>query len=178
MKTQPRTPSKRAASRSSSGRGLPRLKTILVPVDFSDSGKPALSYAASLARQSGASLRLLHVLEFPHFRPDFPHQTMDVSDWRERVNRDFGALQTSRFLGIRTTSEIREGLPFQAIVDAARDIGADLIVMATHGRTGLQHVLLGSTAERVVRHAECPVLVIRSRPAAPRPSTAGRRKVP
>jgi nucleotide-binding universal stress UspA family protein len=152
------------------------MKIILVPVDFSDAAQPALNYAESLARQTGASLHLIHVLEFPLLRPDYPQMPLDLSELRARINRDLGAIQAGQLRGIRSTAEIREGLPFQAIVDAATDVGADLIVMATHGRTGLQHILLGSTAERVVRHADCPVLVIRSRPASPRKPRRGRKK--
>ncbi len=153
-----------------------RIKKILVPVDFSDPGKPSLRYARFLARQTGAGLCLLHVLEPVYYHPDFSHVQPGISELREHANRELGALQAGQFRDVKTTSDIREGQPFQEIVDAARDTGADLIVMATHGHTGLQHILLGSTAERVVRHAACPVLVVRSKlPAKPaRKPAAGR----
>lgn len=153
----------------------PRLKKILVPVDFSEAGKPALRHALFLARQSGASLHLVHVLEPVPYHPDFSHAPPDLSGLREKVNRELGRLQTGLLRGVKTRSEIRDGQADLEIVHAAHDLPADLIVMATHGYTGLRHIFLGSTTERVVRHAECPVLVVRSRPAAPAAKSARRK---
>lgn len=182
MNPQPPSPAKPAPKKSP--RRAPavpklRLKRILVPVDFSDAGKPSLRYALFLARQSGASLHLIHVLEPVYYHPDFSHVPPDLSQMREQVNRELGRMQVGLFRGVKTRSDIREGQPHQEIVRAARELPADLIVMATHGHTGLRHIFLGSTAERVVRHAECPVLVIRSLPAAPQPRkpSSRRRKV-
>jgi universal stress protein A len=172
MNPPPSPPAKPAAKkipRRPAGIPKPRLKKILVPVDFSEAGKPSLHHALFLARQSGASVHLVHVMEPAYYLPDFNHAPPDLSALREQVNRELGRLQMSLFRGVKTRSEIRDGQAYLEIVSAARDLPADLIVMATHGHTGLRHIFLGSTAERVVRHAECPVLVIRSRPAAPRP---------
>lgn len=179
MNPQP-SPAGRSASPKSPRPAVPklRLKKILVPVDFSQAGKPSLSYARFLARQTGASLLLVHVIEPVNYQPDFHYILPDLPETREHINRELGALQVGQFRGIKTLSEIRNGQAFQQIVRAANEGKADLIVMATHGHTGLQHILLGSTAERVVRHAECPVLVVRSQPSVPQPRkpSARRRK--
>jgi nucleotide-binding universal stress UspA family protein len=144
------------------------IKRILVPVDFSTAGKPALRYAKSLAQLTGARVCLVHVMEriyqvnASYDGEEFSHAQLDTSRMREMITRKIGALQAGMFRGIRTAFEIREGVAHHEIVEAARTSKASLVVMATHGYTGLQHVLLGSTTERVVRHAPCPVLVVRS----------------
>ncbi|MDD5200432.1 MAG: universal stress protein [Terrimicrobiaceae bacterium] len=142
---------------------LLEFRKILVPVDFSKAGNPALQYAKSLASLTGATIYLVHVLERIFYGHEIADVHFDTSKMREQVTRELGALQMGVFKGTKTDIEVRTGVPFQEIVDTAFETNADLIVMATHGYTGLQHVLMGSTTERVVRHAACPVLVVRSK---------------
>jgi nucleotide-binding universal stress UspA family protein len=136
---------------------------ILVPMDFSDESKKALHYAASFARLFGSTLHLLHVVE------PIPYLTgMEALPFRTpgevelASNGQLAAL--ARLEGgeeIPIEREIRHGVPYEEIVAAATACAADLVVIATHGRTGWEHAMLGSTAEKVVQHASCPVLVVR-----------------
>ncbi|GIX49801.1 MAG: universal stress protein [Candidatus Tectimicrobiota bacterium] len=137
---------------------------ILVPLDFSDHAQRALTCALELAEPLQARLTLLHVIHLPA-----PGE-VDVAGYLsavEAVARQglATALQRVRQAGIEAHSRLVHGVPWQQIVDTARALPADLIVMATHGRTGLQHALIGSVTERVVRHAPCPVLVVPLRAA-------------
>jgi nucleotide-binding universal stress UspA family protein len=142
------------------------VKHILVPLDFSDCSLRALAYAVAVAGKFEARLTLLHVLE-PVVVPDNylaaaatfdeanqnPHETT-----RERLA---AIARTQSTEGIATESLIRMGRAYSEIPDTAQALGVDMIILGTHGYTGLKHVLLGSTAERVVRHAACPVLTVR-----------------
>jgi nucleotide-binding universal stress UspA family protein len=143
-----------------------QLERILVPLDFSAHAMRALRYAAAFARQFGASLSLLHVMEPVVYPADFGYAPLPPSDLEETFQRDarerleaLAAEQTAA--GIAAQALLRVGKPYAEIAAAAREIPADLIVITTHGYAGLTHVLLGSTAERVVRHAPCPVFVVR-----------------
>ena len=134
-----------------------KLKRILVPVDFSDCSKKALQYAIPLARQFNAELMLLHVVEpYRAFCPEIPLCDVPTA---EAARRALDGI----VIEIPFKSVVREGEPHSQIVTAAKELATDLIVLSTHGRTGLAHVLLGSTAEKVVRHAGCPVLIVRER---------------
>jgi universal stress protein A len=142
------------------------VKVIVVPVDFSPESKKALSYASKLAAQFGAVVRLIHVIETAPFLNDLPNTLLARSE--EEVAKE--ALVKLQALAqdeidelIPVQPEVRIGKPYREIVGAAAVLGADLIVIATHGYTGLKHALLGSTAERVVQHAPCPVLVVRKK---------------
>jgi len=155
---------KKAPSRKSAATGFhPGL--ILAPVDFSNPNKDALKQAVQLARQYGAKLRLLHVIEPPPY-PEFGYAHIAAKEARlKRVAAQ--RLQELRAQApLRSVSEvdivIRYGRASSEIVTEAADSKADLIVLATHGYTGLFHVLLGSTAEQVVRGAPCPVWVERT----------------
>jgi nucleotide-binding universal stress UspA family protein len=141
------------------------LKKILVPIDFSKTSETALPWAASLAAESNAELILLHVVE------KFP---IDYVLGRELMNETITPLMKqgeadlkqmagslSKSAGRRVSAVVRDGKPFEEICSAAKRLGANLIALTTHGYTGLRRVYLGSTAERVVRHAHCPVLVVR-----------------
>ncbi len=142
-----------------------------------------MQYAASLAAVFGAQVFLLHVMEplvfgldIPLTYPEEPPGVMQklvetMQQWVHRV----------RGLGIEAEGRFLTGAAFVEIVKVAKQYGADLIVMGTHGRTGLSHVLLGSTAERVIQRAPCPVLTVktRGRPAVPlEKEGAGREWVP
>lgn len=149
-----------------------RLKQILVPTDFSACSRNALGYALRLAQQFGARLLLVNVVEpmiVPENMlmavPELPEAGGNlVNDAQERlaqlVRREVPA-------GVKADTTVRVGRPYHEIIETAREAQADLIIIATHGYTGLRHVFLGSTAERVVRHASCPVLTVREPEPAP-----------
>ena len=144
-----------------------QLKKILVPVDFSKVSKAALAYAAFLAGQFGTEFILLHVTEKSPIDYLLGPGLMNhlVVPMMKQAEADLARLagSLSKAHGAHLTAIVRTGKPFEEICRAARTLGADLIVLTTHGHTGLKHVMLGSTAERVVRHADCPVLVVRDR---------------
>lgn len=148
------------------------IKRILVPVDFSDPSLRALDYAIEFSRPLKSHLILLHVVE-PVYYPmaaDMYGVGLDLSNVYEDIERAARA-QLSRLAGklrvrrvaVRTLLSL--GTAHQVIVESAKKLKADLIIMATHGRTGLSHVLMGSVAERVVRTAACPVLTVPGRPS-------------
>ena len=124
------------------------IRRICVPTDFSEASDRAVTYAAALARGFGVSLYLLHVLK--------DHTEYHAA--RTSLAR-VAATRANTVGGIAT--EVRMGDAAESIRDAARHYGADLIVMATHGRTGLSHAISGSVTEEVIRTASCPVLVLR-----------------
>jgi universal stress protein A len=143
------------------------LRRILVPTDFSKHSHNALTYAVAFADKFGAELHLLHVVQdlalfipdnvvgSPPVTPPVDQLTAAVREALQRLIRDNGL---ERF---RVCPEVREGTPFYEIIRCAREKDVDLIVMGTHGRSGLAHVLLGSVSEKVVRKAPCPVLTVR-----------------
>ena len=142
-----------------------KVKRLLVPVDFSDCSKKALQYAIPFARQFGASITLLYVVQ-----PYVPMPETMAVDWeliatrmREGGKEELNALSKSLDGDVPRETMLRVGSPDVEIVAAAKELDADMIILSTHGRTGLGHVFLGSTTERVVRHAGCPVLVVRER---------------
>ncbi len=157
-----RNPSRRSSSRMSTGRAV--IRSILVPVDFSEPCDRAVQCAVSLAGQFGATLTLLHVVE-PVPTPDFAYYPLAMesdkvmSRAKERLERVAAKMDEHPNLIGRIL--VRIGVPYREIADVARNLKVDLIVISTHGYTGLAHVFMGSTAERVVRHAQCPVLVVR-----------------
>ena len=143
-------------SRRSFGR---QIKSILVPIDFSPTSTQALKYAASFAGQFGAKVTLLNVVQ-PIATPDFAYYPLMMENEKvlaaaKKQLQRIPVLQNVAPDLIDNTL-VRNGVPFQEITAAADSLKADLIVISTHGYTGLKHVLLGSTAERVVRHARCP----------------------
>ncbi len=139
---------------------------ILVPTDFSATSDTALGYAITVAKQFGASLHLLHVVDDPFVGGAFGSEVYITSVPAMRVHLvDEAASKLARLLplckrvGART--EVRVGKPADVIREVAEEHGVDLIVMGTHGRTGIAHLLLGSVAEKIVREAPCPVLTVR-----------------
>jgi nucleotide-binding universal stress UspA family protein len=143
------------------------MQKILVPIDFSEASERAAEYAAALARRLGASLHLVHVVEpaemvkgpFEFFEAPSP-EFLDRLYWatRSRLVMLGGSLEGGQ---VPVSSEVRHGTPAESIRAATIDYGADLVIMSTHGRSGLSHLLMGSVAEQVIRTARCPVLVIR-----------------
>jgi universal stress protein A len=146
------------------------IRKILVPVDFSEPSHAALNCAAELAQSFDATIDVLHVCEVPAFLPARGIALEGAADLSllelvkknsEHALEQFVAEASKR--GVRIHEARSElGTPSHTIVDLAAEGGYDLIVIGTHGRTGLSHALIGSVAERVVRHARCPVLSLRS----------------
>jgi nucleotide-binding universal stress UspA family protein len=135
-----------------------QLKKILVPIDFSECSKKALQYAIPFARQFGAELILLHLVQqYPEVTDEIPMALAPVED----IQTDLEALRKMVGDTVPSQALVQLGDPRVEITKAAKELSADLIILSTHGRTGLERVLLGSTAEKVVRHAGCPVLVVR-----------------
>lgn len=168
----PRLPSTRKdgrAARKTAVRVKPRagleIRSILIPTDFSAEATKALEYAVPLARLFGAKLTLLHVVEpvaTPDFAKSFPigmDNDRMVAECRERMDRM--VKESGLEPELVEKAVVRYGRAFREIAEAARTLKADLILLSTHGYTGMKHALLGSTTERVVRHAPCPVLVVR-----------------
>lgn len=143
------------------------LRTIVVPTDFSDTADVALTYARQLAEAFGSRLHLLHVIEEPHlgagaeaFYGFSMAEVMQKWEAEARARLETLVPEGRRPAGgvaVRATV----GHAFVEIVRHARDVGADLIVLGTHGRGAVKHMLLGSVAEKVIRKAPCPVLVVR-----------------
>ena len=143
------------------------LKRILTATDFSPHSKIALDYAAAFAKAFGAEVTLCHVLE----RPDFISQLPPVAEGYfppnlAELHEKHARVQCEQVLAAAGLSAarvlLRHGSPYPEIVRAAREENADLIIIGTHGRGAIAHMLLGSVAERVVRAAPCPVLTVRS----------------
>ena len=144
-----------------------RLKKILVPIDFSDCSKKALQYALPLAKQHGAVITLLYVAPTPSYAVG-EYGAIDISafesDMRAAGERDLAAFAAREVPGkVPADTAVRTGTPASQIVALAKSVAADLIVISTHGRTGLKYVFLGSVVEHVVRYAPCPVLIVRER---------------
>ena len=141
------------------------VRNVLVPVDFSENAEAAAQYASDLAQKFGAKLHLMHVVEPASFVNDLTNVPFTLSDKQLEATAmtDLEALST-RFVdpGVQASWMVKRGKGYLEIVKAAKELKADMIVISTHGYTGLKHTIMGSTAERVVRHAPCPVLVLRA----------------
>lgn len=141
--------------------------TLLVALDFSDVGRAALDAAIALAKDLRARLVLVHAFQRAFMAPELaPGPAVRVADQEGRLE-EAEAIDLStewaghaRAAGLTVATETVEGDPATAIVEAARRHEATLIVVGTHGRTGVKRLVLGSTAESVVRHADRPVLVV------------------
>jgi nucleotide-binding universal stress UspA family protein len=142
------------------------LKTILFPTDFSDISLYALDYAVSFARQYGAKLVLMHVVDVflsdpAYFAPYVPVEGMQ-EDFEKRSRERLGEIAATKVPGgIPVELVVTQGRAFVEVVREAKRREVDLIVLSTHGRTGLGHAMFGSTAEKIVRKAPCPVLSIK-----------------
>jgi len=150
------------------------LERILVPIDFSDCSLDALKYAVVVAKQAKASVMLLHVLEPVSYGLDF-----DLGHFRSREYvREIWTKRLEELAATHQHSDmvveyrLRGGFPSDSILDAAKTLPCDLIVMGTHGRRGISHTISGSVAEAVLRKAHCPVIAVRSQQFGP--SDSGR----
>jgi nucleotide-binding universal stress UspA family protein len=143
------------------------IKTILVPTDFSECSDRALAYGRGMAATFGATLHLLHVVQDPYTQPwaaeAFPAPLGDMlAQWQEQARARLEGLVPDNERASVTVA-VQVGGPFQEIVAYAEAQHIDLIVIGTHGRGPLGHMLLGSVAEKVVRRAPCPVLTVRQK---------------
>ena len=141
-------------------------KTILVAVDFSDSSDNAFQMALSIAQKYAAHLIILHVINEPIDLRGFyvPHISFDkleeeIGAGAEKMMQSFCRRHIEDFSDYETL--IVPGMPYEQVIEQAEAKGAEMIVIGTHGRTGLDHVLFGSTAEKVVRKSRFPVLTVR-----------------
>lgn len=142
-----------------------QIRRIVCPTDFSPTADRAVAYAAEMARSFGAELLLLHVVPemtyplrsfgmasaFPHLRDELH---LRAAEELQKVK--------ATIAGANVSTLLRDGEAHVQVLECAKEIGADLVVMGTHGHTGLRHAFLGSTAEKVVRLSECPVLTVRT----------------
>lgn len=140
-------------------------KKLLIATDFSELAARALLRGIELARASNAGVTLLHVVENTWYPGTFGVGPMPLPDFEQQIKaaaRDRLEALRKEFVpdGMTCRTLLVDGVPWSEIVRTAREEKCDLIVVATHGFTGLKHALLGSQAERVVRHAPCPVLTV------------------
>lgn len=144
----------------------PKINKILVPIDFSDYSKSSLKYAANFAKHFNASLILVYVIEPVIYPPDFSMGQIAIPtpglEMDKRANEELKKLAENEIpSGLKVKKIIKTGKPFVEIIETATEEDADIIIIATHGHTGVEHILFGSTAEKVVRKAPCPVLTLR-----------------
>jgi len=142
------------------------IKKILVPIDFSDYSKKALQYTVKFAKSFNSELYLIYVIEPMIYPADLSMGQMVIPP--TEVNLDEKAKTELEELAKTEIGDslayniiVKTGKPFQEIIETAAEVDADLIIIATHGHTGVEHLLFGSTAEKVVRKAPCPVLTLR-----------------
>jgi len=142
------------------------IQKILVPIDFSDYSKKALKYTINFAKQFNAEIILVYVIEPLMYPADLsmgqmviPQSTVNLS---EKSKAELEVL-AKKEIGDQLNFDIivKTGKPFIEIIETASETDSDLIIISTHGHTGVEHLLFGSTSEKVVRKAPCPVLTLR-----------------
>ena len=144
----------------------PEIKRVLVPIDFSDYSKNSLKYAVKLVKTFSAEMVLVYVVEPVIYPPDFSMGQIAIpaidTEIDKRASEELESLAKAEIPAeIKCKCIIRTGKPFLEILDTAKEEDIDLIIIASHGHTGVEHILFGSTAEKVVRKAPCPVLSLR-----------------
>ncbi|NUN70586.1 MAG: universal stress protein [Bacteroidetes bacterium] len=160
------TPRRRTAPQRTARQTI-ELRKILVPIDFSDHSKKALRYALPFARQFGAVLEVMYVVEPTIYPSDFGFGQVGFPDVEKELHGK-AMQELQALLGehapekVRAVPVVSTGIPFVEITTYAKAEEIDLIIIATHGRTGVEHILFGSTAEKIIRKAPCPVLVVRA----------------
>ncbi|MEC7522763.1 MAG: universal stress protein [Myxococcota bacterium] len=141
---------------------MPEIRRIICPVDFSEPSEKALDYAIELAAKFGADVQAIHAYQLPVYAlPDGammagPEFTTKVTDELQKALKELSARKS----GVKLETHLVEGIPYKEVVRMTEELDADLVVMGTHGRTGLKHLLLGSVAERVVRSSKVPVITV------------------
>jgi len=145
---------------------MTRFRRIVCPTDFSPTAERALELATEMAKAFGAELVLLHVVPLMNY----PTRGLSIAGAFPQLEQELQTRAKERLAqmqagiqGLTVRHEARSGDPYEQILACTREAKADLIVIGTHGHTGIKHALLGSTAERVVRLAECPVLTVRAK---------------
>ncbi len=145
---------------------MQQIKKILVPIDFSDYSKSALRYAVDFSKKFNAKLYIIYVVEpviypadFSMGQISFPSADIDLNERAKVELQELAKAEIGNNLQYEVI--IKTGKPFVEINEAADELDIDLIIIATHGHTGVEHLLFGSTAEKVVRKAPCPVLSLR-----------------
>ena len=144
----------------------PNIKKVLVPIDFSDYSKSALKYSVNFVKFFKAELHLVYVIEPVIYPPDFSMgqiaiPSMDL-EMDKRAQEELEKLAKKEIPSeTKVNIHVKTGKPYIEIIDTAAANDIDLIIIATHGHTGVEHILFGSTAEKVVRKAPCPVLSLR-----------------
>jgi len=150
-----------------------RIRRILFPTDFSENADYAFQYALTFAREFGAKLYLEHVVYFPPQMPEYDIGQV-IDGLVKSAEKSLGKMiEKTREREVIFHPVVRVGVEHGEITALAEKEKIDLIVMGTHGRTGIAHAFLGSVAERVVRHAPCPVLTVK--PPAVKEAKAARR---
>ncbi|MEE9487642.1 MAG: universal stress protein [Candidatus Brocadiales bacterium] len=142
------------------------IKRILCPVDYSVSSSEAMKYAAHIAGEEGAKVYLIHVIDVRSYGHESPLDLEMPKPSQENVDRMKKELVEDLFQekggkGVEVEAMVVMGKPVEEILKAAKEQKIDMIVMGTHGRTGIPHVIVGSVAENVIRKAPCPVLTVR-----------------
>jgi nucleotide-binding universal stress UspA family protein len=139
-----------------------KAERILFPTDFSECSRSILDYVTSFVKANKGKLYLLHVIEFENL-PRVAEAAKPEAPDPKRLKEAQDELETlvPKSEGVPVECMVRQGHPFNEIIRVAEKIGADIIVMATHGRTGFEQILIGSVAEKVVRHSTCPVLTVK-----------------
>jgi nucleotide-binding universal stress UspA family protein len=151
---------------------MKQVRKILAPTDLSDLSRAGVRYALETAALTGAEVVLFNVVGFseatPYYDVDYgylteqlPTQTEIVEEHRRGLSKFVKENFAELAAPVKVTEVVEIGTPYEKIIDKARDDNADMIVLSTHGRTGLKHMLIGSVAEKVVRLAECPVITVR-----------------
>lgn len=143
-----------------------KIKNILLPTDFSKTSLAAAEYAVNLAMQYGAKIHLLHVME--KTPPILTIRTLDLSrekilesiETDAKVQLDKTVEKIKKHSNVEIITALRKGIDYEEVLKYSKEEKIDVIVIATHGRTGLLHTLLGSVAEKVIRYSKIPVLVI------------------
>lgn len=140
-------------------------KKILCPIDFSEFTDETLLYALDIAKKYDAELHLIHVIPnlnyFTPYESFFTPENLIVveKNMEAEVNKDFEDIMKK--IDVPVKKVVKNGAAFVEIIDYAKSESIDLIIIGTHGRTGLEHILIGSVAERVIRKSPCPVLTVR-----------------
>ncbi|HMN16032.1 MAG TPA: universal stress protein [Ignavibacteriaceae bacterium] len=140
------------------------IKKVLVPIDFSDYSKSALKYAVNISKLFNAEIILIYVVEPVIYPLDFSMGQIAMpsfsTEWDVRAKEELDKL-AKKEINSSVKTIIKTGKPFLEIIETAKEEDIDLIIIATHGHTGVEHIIFGSTAEKVVRKAPCPVLTLR-----------------
>jgi len=165
---RPVKPTRRPRARKSGAQAPAEfgISSILVPIDFSIHSKNALKYAVPIAEKFKASLHLVYVVEPTIYPADLGFGQVVLpgveDELREKGGEELEALMEKEIGGrVKSTCSVRTGNPHQEILREAEELGVAMIVVATHGHSGVEHMLFGSTADRIVRNAKCPVLTVR-----------------